>query len=82
MKKMIVLAGLIAAPLFAGPAQAAECVSDLIKLRDFVQHAPLDRGTRRYADMMIGKAQIFKMDGKFEQCSSTVRELMHHLGIE
>ncbi len=82
MKKIILAAALMAAPLLATPAHAVECVSDLIKLRDFVQHAPLDHGTRRYADMMIGKAQVYKMDGKFELCNSTVRDLMHGLGIE
>ncbi|MBL8791095.1 MAG: hypothetical protein JNM45_11380 [Rhizobiales bacterium] len=66
----------------ATPAQATECVSDLIKAREYIQHAQLDRGTRRYAEMLWGKASVYKMDGKFELCNSTTRQLMHVLGLE
>ncbi len=74
MRKSLVGAALGIA-LFASPA-SAECVSDLIKARNYLPYAHLDHGTETRARMLIGQAQVEKMDGDFERCSHTTRLLM------
>lgn len=82
MRLFFATAAVLAAATFSAPAQATECISDLIKARDYIQSAPLDRGTRRYAELLWGKAQVYKVDGKFELCDTTTRQLMHLLDLQ
>jgi hypothetical protein len=87
MKLFPVTAALLATlalvtPALVTPAQATECVSDLIRARGYIQGAHLDSGTRRHAERLWGQAQVYKVDGKFELCDSTTRQLMLLLGLE
>lgn len=68
--------------VLATPAHADECISDLNKALNYLGSAHVDAQTRREANAMIGRAQIYKMDGDFERCRTQTRQLLHILHLE
>lgn len=79
MRKALVAAALGLA-LFASPA-SAECISDLFKAKNHLQHTHLDRSTQTRARTLIEQAEMEKMDGDFERCSHFTRLLLRLLDL-
>lgn len=79
MRKCLAAASLGLA-LLASPA-SAECISDLFKAKNHMQHTRLDHSTQARARMLINQAELEKMDGDFERCSHFTRLLLRLLDL-
>lgn len=75
------IAAAAATTFFAAPA-LAECVSDINKADAIVQSNVADPYTSEVAEQLLSKAKSQKMNGEFENCNSTTRELKALLGYE
>ncbi len=80
MNKLFAATALVIAVLSA-PAHA-ECVSDLIKVRNHLPHARLDPAMASRVHWLIVEAQTDKTEGNFENCNTRTRQLLQLLDIE